>query len=185
MKSFILLEKPADTRKNRLIIVGFIFLMAIISYIVYSVALYGMNKMNADSYNAGAFVDSEYRTTLKVVCAGKKSFRSYVAINEIDKEKGLSVFTKINENDAMLFVFDKPEKYSFWMKDMKFPIDIVWLNQDNKIVDMVKSVAPITYPEVFSPKKDSLYVLEFNAGTMDKLKIKIGDACIFDISRVK
>ena len=48
--------------------------------------------------------------------------------------KGLAVKNELKENESMLFVFDKPEKHSFWMKDMKFPIDIIWLDSNGKVV---------------------------------------------------
>ena len=48
--------------------------------------------------------------------------------------QGLAVKNQLKENEAMLFVFEKPGKHSFWMKDMKFPIDIIWLDSTGKIV---------------------------------------------------
>src|SRR3989338_5744277 len=58
------------------------------------------------------------------------------------REKGLSGHKPILDNEGMFFVFDKPDNYGFWMKDMQFPIDIIWLNKDLKIIYIEKSVSP-------------------------------------------
>jgi Uncharacterized ACR, COG1430 len=53
-----------------------------------------------------------------------------LALTSEQREKGLSVKDKLKENEAMLFVFEESAKHSFWMKDMKFPIDIIWFVLD-------------------------------------------------------
>ena len=98
-----------------------------------------------------------------------------VANDEISKEKGLGDRDSIPENASMLFIFDKPEKYGIWMKDMKFNIDIVWLNSEKKIVHIEKNVSPDTYPDVFFPPEDSLYIMEFNGGFSDKNMLSVGN----------
>jgi uncharacterized protein len=65
-------------------------------------------------------------------------------------------------------VFDREGYQGFWMKEMNFPIDIVWLNKDKKIVHIEHNVSPDTYPKIFNPNNEfnnekSLYVLETNA----------------------
>jgi hypothetical protein len=122
---------------------------------------------------------------VKVVCGDNNKFNTYIAKSNSERDKGLSVFNKIKSDEAMIFSFDVLDKYSFWMKGMKFPIDIVWLDQDKKIVDVKSDVAVNSYPESFAPSTESLYALEFNAGTVNNLNIKIGDICEFDSSRLK
>lgn len=89
--------------------------------------------------------------------------------------RGLSGRSGLNENEGMWFVFAKDGNYGFWMKDMNFPIDIIWFDKDFKIVYLQKNILPETYPTVFYPNADSRYVLEVNAGFSEKHKIKIGD----------
>ncbi len=93
-----------------------------------------------------------------------------------DKQKGLSGRKSLSEKDGMLFVFDRPGKYGFWMKDMLFPIDIIYIDND-KVVYVVKD-APIggqTKPlTIYRPSEPANYVLELNAGQSDKLKIQKG-----------
>ena len=188
MRSFILLERPEDRRRNRLLIFGFLIFTIVISYIIYGSVSYGLSKLQIYSYNDPSVYSTENTVYLKmvgVVCGDDNKFSTYIAKSDSDKDKGLSVFNKIKSNEAMIFSFDTPDKYSFWMKGMKFPIDIVWLDQDKKIVDVKSDVAVNSYPESFVPSTESSYVLEFNAGTVNNLNIKIGDVCEFDSARLK
>lgn len=97
-----------------------------------------------------------------------------LARTELERNLGLSIKSSLNENEGMLFVFDKEGKYGFWMKDMKFPIDIVWLNK-NKIIFIEKNVSPETYPTAFYPKDVSDLVLELPAGFCDTHGLSEGD----------
>lgn len=92
---------------------------------------------------------------------------------------GLSGRKMLSKDEAMLFVFEKAGLYGFWMKDMLFSIDIVWLDDEFRVVSMKKNVSPQTFPEVFNPTKSSKYVLEFSAGTLDFLSLKDGDQILF------
>jgi len=87
---------------------------------------------------------------------------------------GLSGRESLATDRALLFIFDKPDKYGIWMKDMNFPIDIIWLDQNFEVVNFKKSVAPATYPTVFKPATPALYVLETNSGFIDEVDLKIG-----------
>ena len=81
--------------------------------------------------------------------------------------KGLSVKNQLKENEGMLFVFEEPARYSFWMKDMKFPIGIMWLDSNGKIVHIEENLEPCPLVFVcpsYAPNADSQYVLETVAG---------------------
>jgi uncharacterized protein len=91
---------------------------------------------------------------------------------------GLSLRPCLPKNAAILFLFATDDKQGIWMKEMKFPIDVVWLNSDKKVVKIVKNMLPSSYetdpPTIYRPDTDSRYVLEFNKGTADVLKLKEG-----------
>ncbi len=89
--------------------------------------------------------------------------------------KGLGGRTGLAPNEGMLFVFDTEAKHRFWMKDMLFPIDILWLSHTGEVIDIRKSVSPDTYPTVFEPQAPARYVLELPSGFSESNKIKIGD----------
>jgi uncharacterized protein len=102
-----------------------------------------------------------------------------VADTDAGRIQGLSGRSGFAENAAMLFVFSQEGNYSFWMKDMNFPIDIAWMDKDKKIIYIENSVSPDTYPKSFGPSAPSMYVLETNAGFFEKYGIKIGDTAEF------
>ena len=95
------------------------------------------------------------------------------------QEKGLGDRVSLDKKDAMLFVFEENEKHYFWMKDMYFPIDMVWLNSDKKVMYIQNDVATSTYPNPFGPNDNSQYVIEYNAGVSDQIHLNIGDTVNF------
>jgi hypothetical protein len=64
--------------------------------------------------------------------------------------------------------------YEFWMKNMKFPIDIVWINENKTAVDVTSNVSPATYPKTFTSKKPAKYVLELRSGNAQRMNIAPG-----------
>lgn len=92
---------------------------------------------------------------------------------------GLSGRESLKENEGMLFIFEKPSVYHFWMKDMNFPIDIIFFDENAKIVHIKENAQPESYPDLFGPKEDVKYVLETVAHFTSKNKIKIGDYLAF------
>lgn len=101
----------------------------------------------------------------------------FVEIQDTDSErnKGLSGRSSLAEGRGMLFVFEGDGIYSFWMKDMLFPIDIIWISSNGNIVDINENVAPDTYPKTFSSQSPARYVLELPANTVKRLRISVGD----------
>jgi uncharacterized protein len=95
---------------------------------------------------------------------------------------GLSNKNSIKENEGMLFVLNPSSRRGFWMKDMKFPIDIIWLNENKEIVNIKKSLEPcVTNCPVYYPDRESKYVLETVAGFADKQNLKVGDTIFFEL----
>ena len=105
-----------------------------------------------------------------------RKFQVEIVRTEKEREKGLSGRERICENCGMLFVFPEKGKQVFWMKGMKFNLDIVWISEE-KITYIAKNVSrdlkETIRPEVLSDK-----VLELNAGTADDLDIEIGDGIV-------
>jgi uncharacterized protein len=98
--------------------------------------------------------------------------------------KGLAVKNQLKENEAMLFVFEKPGRHSFWMKDMKFPIDIFWLDSDGKVVYIKESMQPCISTIIcilYTPNTDSQYVLETVAGFTQRHNVSVGTNIDFEL----
>jgi len=102
-----------------------------------------------------------------------------VASNNTERAKGLSGRESLSADTGMLFVFNNSGKYSFWMKDMNFPIDIIWIDENSKIVFIEKDAKPESYPALLGGLVDSKYVLETVSGFTSKNNIKIGDRVDF------
>ncbi|AKL97973.1 DUF192 domain-containing protein [Endomicrobium proavitum] len=101
------------------------------------------------------------------------------------KRKGLSGRDTI-PNDGMIFFFDYPSPLAFWMKDMKFAIDIIWINAD-KVVSVTKNAQPQPGAKddklkIYSPAFYADTVIELSAGDADKYNIEAGSA--FTIRRI-
>ena len=119
--------------------------------------------------------DSKYLKA-KVTVKGFELNADVPTTNEL-MSKGLAVKNQLKENEAMLFVYEKPGKYSFWMKDMKFPIDIMWIGSNGKIVHIEENLEPCPLAPIcpsYSPSADSQYVLETLAGFTQRHNISIG-----------
>lgn len=103
-----------------------------------------------------------------------------IAKTDKEKEIGLSEKTSINKDSGMLFVFDKADFYSFWMKNMKFPIDIIFINKD-RIVTIHSNLKPPVVDTkdedilIYKPEEPADRVLEIQAGLSDSYGFKKGD----------
>lgn len=107
-----------------------------------------------------------------------KEFTVSVAATDAKRVRGLGGRESLEENEGMLFEFKKPDFQGIWMKEMRFPLDILWLNKEGAgtftFVDIKEDVAPETYPEIFLPKEMASYVIELNGGTAGKSGVDIG-----------
>lgn len=110
---------------------------------------------------------------------GGKVLSVEVARSALDKMRGLSGREILGEDEGMLFTFDKEGNYGFWMKDMKFPIDVVWIDK-GKITGFSENSMPepdkqIWNLKIYYPPDVVDEVLEVNAGFVSKNKIQVGD----------
>ncbi len=107
----------------------------------------------------------------KIIKINGSSIQVEVVDTPETRARGLSDRKVLQEDTGMLFIFDSPAQYGFWMKDMDFAIDIVWIDENFQVVDVDKEVLPETFPEIFYPAQAVVYVLELPAGTVDKYQI--------------
>lgn len=117
------------------------------------------------------------RTDVRIGATGV--FQARVADDEKERQKGLSGVERLKDNEALLMVFDGDAQWGIWMKDMRIPLDIVWLDKDFRVVHIVKNASPDTgTSETFRPTEPARYVLEFNAGASLEHNIQIGDLAV-------
>jgi len=110
------------------------------------------------------------------VFIGQTEVTADIADTDASREKGLGGRTGLAENEGMLFEFQTPDYYGFWMKDMSFSIDMIWFDANWTVVGIQEDVLPSTYPQVFKPQAPALYVLEVPSGFTLLHNIKIGDS---------
>lgn len=96
--------------------------------------------------------------------------------------KGLSNHAPLAENQGMLFVFANKDVKTFWMKEMRFALDIIWID-DNKIVNISHNLPPegIRPEKLYSSNYPVNFVLEVNAGWAANNDVKIGDEVLVKI----
>jgi hypothetical protein len=119
------------------------------------------------------------KQNFKYIEVADKKIKVDIADTPELQERGLSYRKNLKEDEGMLFVFNNSGRYSFWMKDMYFPIDMIWLDDNLKVVYIKKNAKPESYPETFGPNVSTKYVLEVVAGFSEKNNLKEGDVIRF------
>ena len=116
----------------------------------------------------------------KKICFNQNCFQAEIADNDASREKGLMYRKNLIQDRGMIFNFSKEGKYLIWMKDTKIPLDVIWLNNGYKIVDIQTLVPCDSDPcPTFAPAANAQFILEINAGLAEKFNIKIGDKAEF------
>ena len=117
------------------------------------------------------------------VVIGTDTIAVEVESTEAAREQGLSGRASLAEGSGMLFVFEQPGKYGFWMKDMNFDLDMIFADSSGRIVTIARDATAASYhlnpPQVFYPSAPVLYVLEVPAGFADAHNIKEGTTLQF------
>ncbi|MFA5362719.1 MAG: DUF192 domain-containing protein [Candidatus Omnitrophota bacterium] len=111
------------------------------------------------------------------VCIGKACVSVELADTDALRAQGLMFRESLPGDRGMLFVFEKENLHSFWMKNTRIPLDMIWIGADKRVVSIRERVQPCVTPvcRTYSPGVKALYVLEVNAGFVDTYGIQIGD----------
>ncbi len=122
-----------------------------------------------------------FKNSRKQVCYKDKCFNVEVAKANEEQSKGLSGRKKLEDDSGMLFIFEEMEKYSFWMKNTLMSLDIIWIDENNKVVFIKENAKPCK-SEIctsFTPSHNAKYVLEINGGKVKEIGLKVGDEINF------
>ena len=103
------------------------------------------------------------------------SITAELAVTDLERMQGLMFRESIAEDQGMLFIFKKEDIHSFWMKNMKFAIDIIWLDREKRIVHIEHRVPPCRNEPCpsYAPDLPAQYVLELKAGMAEKKGLKL------------
>jgi uncharacterized protein len=172
-----------------IVIVGIASIGVIAAVLYFNPTIMGM-LAGQEGNQQGILIDEEMRSgsnsyqRVNVTVNGLVLLADISVTNE-QRTKGLSVKDGLAENEAMLFVFDNEAEHTFWMKDMKFPIDIIWIDSDKTIVHIEHNLQPCGYGllcPTYKPGQDSLYVLETVGGFAEKHDVVQGTRVQFELN---
>jgi len=125
----------------------------------------------------GSFTDVSEMTACEIYF-GNSIIAVDLAKTSSELRKGFGGRENLLSDRGMLFIFGESDRHGIWMKNMKFAIDIIWLNDEFGVVDLRKNITPETFPEVFRPERDAKYVLEVASGVSDVLNVSVGDVIV-------
>ena len=114
--------------------------------------------------------------TIPLTLPSGKIFQTEVMVNDEDRAMGLMFRASLPPDRAMLFIFDELDFPGIWMKNCKFPIDIVWLDENRKVVHVEAAVPPCKKDPcpTYQPMRRAAYVVEMNSGAAAREKIVLG-----------
>lgn len=131
----------------------------------------------------GVFLYREYGDDIRAMVAvempvtvyvGDIPYSVYIADEKQEWHSGLSRFESLPALHGMLFIFTESGYPRIWMRDMRFAIDIIFIDTSLEIIDIKHNITPDTYPESFSPSQPARFVLEVNAHEAEELGIEVG-----------
>jgi len=160
-----------------LLIVAFFFVMMVpgFLYIAHLDLVHQEQQAMPVPHGAAPGLTDETVVNVKI---GGAVVNAEIARSAAKKELGLSGRDALAENAGMLFIFDAPKAYTFWNKDMRFSLDMIWM-RNNTVVDISKGLPAFSgTPVTLAPKEPVDAVLEVNAGFVLEHQIKIGDHVI-------
>ena len=123
----------------------------------------------------GGLYFSSRDTFVPTATINQHEFRLQIADDSAERKLGLSGQDALDNDEAMLFIYSTSDMYGIWMKDMKFSIDIIWMDENQRVVHIEENISPSTYPESFIPSVDARYVLEVYTGQVEAKGIGLGD----------
>jgi hypothetical protein len=108
-----------------------------------------------------------------------------VMVKDEDRAMGLMFRPSLPLDRGLLFVFDQPDFHGFWMKNCRFAIDMVWLDEQKRVVHVAEAVPPCKADPcpVYEPLRKASYVVELNAGQARREKAVLGASLGFSVAR--
>lgn len=116
---------------------------------------------------------------LKQVQLADATFNLFIADTDIERSNGLSGIKNMDLNEGVAFIFEKPGQKVFWMKDMLFPLDFVYIHK-HRVVEVKENVLPSSYPNTIVNQMPASIIIELNAGQVKLKNIKVGDVLELD-----
>lgn len=166
---------PVGILVGLVVVAGSLFVLEKKQTSVSEVDTQTLQASNNDSMTDEEKVIADWYAPLTPFTFGRISMLASIADTDAERAKGLSGTPYIPIGIAKVFIFDTEEKWSFWMKDMNYAIDIFWLDVNGHVVHVVENASPDTYPATsFAPQVPARYVIETKAGFAKENNIGVG-----------
>jgi uncharacterized membrane protein (UPF0127 family) len=125
------------------------------------------------------------RDTVALKLPSGREMKAEVMVKPEDRAMGLMFRPSLAKDAVLLFVFDESEFHSIWMKNCRFPIDIVWLDESRKVVHVHESAPPCKAEPcpVYLPMRRASFVIEMNAGVARREGVVLGGQVSFELPR--
>jgi len=125
------------------------------------------------------------RDTIRLTLPSGREMKAEVMVKPEDRAMGLMFRPSLPADRVLLFTFDEVDFHSIWMKNCRFPIDIVWLDEARKVVHVQESAPPCKAEPcpVYLPMRKASFVVEMNAGQARREKALVGAQVNFELPR--
>jgi uncharacterized membrane protein (UPF0127 family) len=128
----------------------------------------------ASPARASQNIDSpEEQLSIQVSETQAREFRVHLARSAAERGRGLMFVRKMPQDVGMLFLYDKPNQISMWMKNTYIPLDMIFIGTDGRIIRIVRNTEPHSLASIASGGP-AIAVLELNGGISDKLGLAAG-----------
>ena len=112
----------------------------------------------------------------ETLCFSNRCFQLERADTFAEREIGMMNRTALAENEGMVFVFEKEGIYPFWMKDTLISLDMIWLDDDLRVVRILSAEPCAADPcQIYDPDVAARYVIELQNGTAETMRLEVGD----------
>jgi len=109
---------------------------------------------------------------------GNVPMRVEIAQTDAERIQGLSGRKSLENVSGLLFVFPESDHHGVWMKDMRFAIDVIWISEELKVIDISRNLLPQSYPKIFRPSRPAKYAVETEVLFAETFGIKVGDTVV-------
>lgn len=157
-------------------------------HIVYSTIIIALFFVSCNSSARDIYQNSHPQELQKVVASlAGQELELMLARTSDERMRGLMFFDHLEENHGMLFVYDEPQMMSFWMRNTKIELDLVFFCERLKITEWIESMQPgygkqISELEVYKSRMQAQYALELPAGSVERMGLEIGDKLIIPLT---
>jgi uncharacterized membrane protein (UPF0127 family) len=134
-----------------------------------------MESTRVDTSQDDEAVIAQWYAPVYEMTIGDSLLMASIADRPETRMQGLSGTPYLPEGIAKLFIFEESSRWGFWMKDMNYAIDIIWVNNEHRIVHIEESVSPETFPQSFTPPVPAQYVIEVPSGYVSRQGIGLGN----------